>query len=91
MEIVGAKCFGRLVGDKVGMAYLRNNLAPTIRPPNLNVKSPFSILKSQFSILDSFRDICVHKYDFFKFVWACKLFLGPNFFFDWQTFSLVGR
>jgi len=49
------------VGDKVGMAYLRNNLAPTIRPPNLNVKSPFSIL-------DSFRDIRVHIYGFFKFV-----------------------
>jgi len=51
----------RFVGVKAGVAYLRNKPALRTRLRNLN-------MKSQFSIFDSFRDIRVHTYDFFKFV-----------------------
>jgi len=53
---------------RVGVAYFRNKLALRTRLRNLN-------LRSHFSIFDSFRDIRVHTYDFFKFVgslWAFK-------------------
>jgi len=43
------------------VAYSRNKLALRARLRDLN-------LKSQFSILDSFRDISVNIYDLFKFV-----------------------
>jgi len=49
------------VGVRVGVAYSRNKLALSARLRNLN-------LRSQFSILDSFRDIHVHIYDFLRFV-----------------------
>jgi len=57
------------------VSYLRNKLALGTRLRSLN-------LKSQFSIVDSFRDIRVHIYDFLKFVgalWALE--------WAWQTAS----
>jgi len=44
-----------------GTAYSSNKLALRTRLRNL-------ILRSEFSIFDSFRDIHVHIYDFLKFV-----------------------
>jgi len=55
-----------VVGARVGVAHSRNKLALRTGLRNLN-------LKSQFSIFDSFREIHVHIYDFFKLVgdlWA---------------------
>jgi len=51
----------RFVGVRVCVAYSRSKLALRTRLRNLN-------LKSQFSILNSFRDIRVYIYDFWKFV-----------------------
>jgi len=50
--------FGRLMGVGVGVdvAFSRSKLRN---------------LKSQFTVFDSFRDIGVHIYDFFKFVGVC--------------------
>jgi len=61
------------------VAYLRNKLMLRTGLRNLN-------LRSHFSILDSFRDIRVYMYDFFKFVgglWALK--------WAWQTFESIDR
>jgi len=59
MKIVGAAGLGVLWGNKLALRTLLRNLN----------------LKSQFSIFDSFRDICVHSYDFLEFVgglWALE-------------------
>jgi len=42
------------------VVYSGKKLALRTRPRNIN-------LKSEFSIFDSFRDICVHIYSFLKF------------------------
>jgi len=51
----------RFMGVRVIVAYSRNKLALRTRLRNQN-------LKSKFSTFDSFRDVCVHFYDFLKFV-----------------------
>jgi len=65
------------------VAYSLNKVALRTMLRNIN-------LKSIFSIFDSFRDICVHKYDFFKFVWAWKtFFLGQSIGIDeHNTFNI---
>jgi len=64
------------------VAYLRNKLAVRTSLRNLN-------LKSQFSILDSFRETRVHTYDFFKFVGVkvvvANFFLGQSIGIDENT------
>jgi len=70
----GRHRLGRFVG--MGVTGLGGLWAVTscaaYKATNLNLKSQFFIfdlnLRSQFSIFDRFRDICVHSYDFFKFV-----------------------
>jgi len=59
MKIVGVTGLGGLWA--LCVAYSRNKRALHTRLRNLN-------LRFQFSIFDSFRDIHVHIYDFFKFV-----------------------
>jgi len=61
------------VGVRVGVAYSRNKLALRAAVRN-------QYLKSQFSIIDSFRDMGVHIYNFLKFVgglWAWQTFFWP--------------
>jgi len=60
----GRQKFGRFVGVRVGVAYLRIKLVLRSSLRNLS-------LKSQFSIFDIFRDIPVHTDDFLKFVAVC--------------------
>jgi len=65
----GRHRFGQFVGVRVGVAFSRDKLALRSRLRDLN-------LKSQFSILDSFRDIRVHIYVFLKFVGVANFFFG---------------
>jgi len=58
----------------VGVAYSRNKLALGTKLRNLD-------LKAQFSIVDSFRDIHVHTYDFLKFVGGLWAVCGRGKFF----------
>jgi len=60
-ENCGRQGFGRIVGARVDVTYLRNKLTLRTRLWNIN-------LKSQFFIFNSLRDIRVYIYDFFKFV-----------------------
>jgi len=60
MQILGATGLSGFVAITVGAAYSRNKLALRTRLRNLN-------LRSHFSMFDSFRDIRVQIYDFFKF------------------------
>jgi len=70
------------VGVRVGVAYLRNNLALRSNLRNLN-------LITKFSIFDIFRDIRVHIYDFLRFLsglwalkWACQFFVCQSIDID---------
>jgi len=60
------------VGVRVGVAYTRNKLALRTRLRNLNPNPHSQTTKSKSEIpvpcFDSFQDIRVHIYDFFKFV-----------------------
>jgi len=66
MSVVGATGLSGLWALEWAWHIRVTNLRCATRLRNLN-------LKSEFSILDSFRDIRVHTYDFLKFVgglWA---------------------